>query len=55
MISHVESKQYNKLVNIARKKQTHRNRGQITGYHGDWGEAWGKAQFRGEVVVSINY
>ena len=29
---HVESKKYNKLVNITKKKQTHRHRGQTSGY-----------------------
>ena len=32
MISHVESKKYNKLVNITKKKQTHRYRKQTSGY-----------------------
>ena len=30
----VESKKYNKLVNITKKKQTHRYNEQTSGYHG---------------------
>ena len=33
---YVESKKYNKVVNITKKKQIHRYREQTTGYH--WGE-----------------
>ena len=36
---YVESKKYNKLVNIAKKKQTHRYREQTSGYQ--WGEVGG--------------
>ena len=32
---YVKSKKYNKLVNIAKKKQTHRHREQTSGYQ--WG------------------
>ena len=32
MLSHAESKKYNKLVNIIKKKQTHRYREQISIY-----------------------
>lgn len=40
MISHKESKKYNKLVNIMKKKQTHRYREKkkASGYHGGWGD-----------------
>ena len=31
---YVESKKYNKLVNVTRKKQTHRYREQTSGYGG---------------------
>ena len=34
--SHMESKKYNKLVNIIKTKQTHRYREQTSGYQ--WGE-----------------
>ena len=33
----VESKKYNKLMNITKKKQTHRYGDQTNGYHWDWG------------------
>ena len=36
----MESKKYNKLVNITKKKQTHRYGEQTTGYH--WGEGRGR-------------
>ena len=36
----VESKKYNKLVNITKKKQTHRYREQTSGYQ--WGEGSGE-------------
>ena len=39
---HVESKKYNKLVNITKKKQTHGYREQTSGYQ--WGEG-------GEVAI----
>ena len=35
-----ESKKINKLVNITKKKRTHRYRKQTSGYH--WGEGSGK-------------
>ena len=34
----MESKKYNKLVNITKKKQTHRYREQTSGYQCGWGE-----------------
>ena len=34
---YVESKKYNKLVNITKKKQTHRYREQTSGYQCGWG------------------
>ena len=37
---YVESKKYNKLVNITKKKQTHRRREQTSGYQ--WGEGRGR-------------
>ena len=36
----MESKKYDKLVNITKKKQTYRYREQTSGYH--WGEERGK-------------
>ena len=35
---YVESKKYNKLVNITKKKQTHRYREQTSDYSGEEGE-----------------
>ena len=35
----VESKKYNKLVNITKKKQTQRYRKQTSGYHGEKGRS----------------
>ena len=35
----MESKKYNKLVNITKMKQTHRYREQVSGYQ--WGEGRG--------------
>ena len=50
----MESKEYNKLVNIAKKKQTHRYRKQTSGYQ--WGEGKGKGKHRGrEKIVYVNY
>ena len=40
MISYIESKKYNKLMNIAKKKQTHRHREQTSGYQ--WGQHGGR-------------
>ena len=37
---YVESKKYNELVNIAKREQTHRYRGQTSGYQ--WGEGMGE-------------
>ena len=42
----MESKKYNILVNITKKKQTHRYREQISGYQ--WGEGEGVGQDRGK-------
>ena len=49
----MESKKYNKLVNITKKKQTHRYRGQTSGYQ--WGEGRGEGQDRGREVKGTNY
>ena len=49
---YVESKMYNKLVNITKKKQTHKYREQTSGYQ--WGER-GEGQYTGEGVGSTNY
>ena len=40
---YVESKNYNKLVNITKNKQTHRYREQTSGYQ------WGEGKERGNV------
>ena len=45
-IRYVESNKYNKLVNITKKKQTHRYREQTSGYQ--WGEAG-----RGNIGVGV--
>ena len=47
----IPSKKYNKLVNITKKKQTHRFREQTSGYQ--WGG--GEGQHGGEGVVGTNY
>ena len=41
---YVESRKYNKLVNITKKKQTHGYRNQTSSYH--WREASGTGQYR---------
>ena len=47
----MESKKYNKLVNITNKKQTHRYKEQTSGYQ--WSGEEG--QYRGWGVGSTNY
>ena len=42
---YVESKKYNKLVNITKQKQTHSYREQTSGYQ--WGELKEEEQYRG--------
>ena len=49
----MEAKKYNKLVNITRKKQTHRCREQISGYQ--WGEGREEEQDRGRGLRGTNY
>ena len=49
----MESKKYNKLENITKKKQTHRYREQTSGYQ--WGEGRKEEQQRGGGVGDINY
>ena len=45
MISHIlESKKYNQLVNITKRKQTHRYGEQISGYQ--WGEGGGERHWQ---------
>ena len=44
---------YNKVVNITKKKQTHRYREQTRGYH--WGEGRGEGQYRGRELRGTNY
>ena len=48
-----ESKKYNKLVNITKKKLTHRYREQTSGYQ--WGEVSGEEQYRGRGLSGTNY
>ena len=48
----MESKKYDKLVNITKKKQTHKYREQTTGYQ--WGEGRGEEQYRGGGVRGAN-
>ena len=50
---YMESKKYNKLVNITKKKQTHRYREQTSGYR--WGEGRGERQCRGRGLRGTNY
>ena len=49
----MQSKKYNKLVNITKNKQTHRYREQTSGYQ--WGEGRGEGQYRGREVRVKNY
>ena len=49
---HVGSKKYNKLVNITKKKQTHRYREQASGHQ--WGEGREAGQYRGSRLRDIN-
>ena len=44
---YVESKKYNELVNITKKKQIHKYRVQISGYQ--WGEVRGGARWGREL------
>ena len=46
---YVESKKYNRLVTITKKKQSHRHREQISGY------SWGRERYKHEGVGSTNY
>ena len=49
----LSQKKYNKLVNITKKKQTHRYREQTSGYQ--WGEGRGERQDRGRGLRGTNY
>ena len=49
----MESKKYNKLVNVTKKNQTHRYREQTSGYQ--WGEGRGEGQNRGRELRGTNY
>ena len=49
----VESKKYNKLENITKKKWTHRYREQTSGYQ--WGEGREEEQYRGRGLRGTNY
>ena len=42
---YVGNKNLNKVVNITKKKWTHRHREQTSGYQ--WGEGVGKGQYKG--------
>ena len=46
---YVESKKYNKQMNITKQKQTHRYREQTSGYQ------WGKGQDKGRGLRGISY
>ena len=46
---YMESKQYNKLVNITKKKEIHRFREQTIGYQ------WGEGQESGKGLRDTNY
>ena len=50
---HVESKKYNKLMNLTKKKQTHKYREQTSGYQR--GERRGNAQYKAKGLRSTNY
>ena len=52
-ITYVESKKHDKLVNIIKKKQTHRYREQTSGYH--WGQVRRKRQYRCRGSRGTNY
>ena len=52
-ITYVECKDYNKLVNITKKKQTHGCTEQISGYQ--WGEGRGEGQYWGRGLRGRNY
>ena len=41
-ITYLESKKYNKLVNKTKRMQTHRYKGQTSGYQWRWGKGVGK-------------
>ena len=49
----MEFKKYSKLVNIIKKKQTHRHREQTNGYQ--WGGGRGEGQYRGRRLRGTNY
>ena len=49
----MESKKYNKLVTITKKKQTYRYREQAIGYQ--WQERRGEEQYRGRGLRGTNY
>ena len=49
----MESKKYNKLVTITKKKQTHRYREQTTDCQ--WGEGSGEGQYRSRGLRGANY
>ena len=49
----MESEIYNKLVNITKKKQTHRYREQASG--DQWGEGSAEGQYRGSGLRCTNY
>ena len=49
----MESKKYNKLVSITKKKQTHRYREQTSGYQRR--EGGGEGEYRGWGLKGTNY
>ena len=49
----METKKYKTLVNITKKKQTHKYRKQTSGYQ--WGEERREGQNRGRGIRGTNY
>ena len=48
----MEPKKYNRLVNLTQKKQTHRQREQISGYQ--WGEGEEEEKYKGRGLKGMN-
>ena len=51
----MESKKYNKLVNITKRKQTHRYGEQISGYQCGEGRGEEQGQYMGRGLRGTNY
>ena len=52
-ITYMDSKKYNKLVNITKKKQTHRYREQTSSYQ--WGEGRRERKYRVRGLRGTSY